>query len=136
MGFVEKLMDTFTVKEDDEMANEEDVVPVSRYELPTTGNNVAGLTANTKMVLFEPRSFEDCEEIAVHLKSKRATVVNLHRLHKEYAQRTIDFLTGVVFALDGTIKKIGHNVILCSPASIGVAGEIAGQEERKTEVID
>ncbi len=77
------------------------------------------------MVLFEPRSFEEAEEIARHLKSRRAAVVNLHRLQRDYAQRTIDFLTGVVFALDGTIQKIGHNVILCTPKNVGVDGAIS-----------
>ncbi|WZU03126.1 cell division protein SepF [Erysipelothrix sp. D19-032] len=37
----------------------------------------------------------------------------------------MDFLTGVVFALDGSIQKIGHNVILCTPKTIGVQGEIS-----------
>lgn len=132
MEVLKKIMDTFTVAEeiDDDMEDTNEVnIPVSHYESPAIGKSIAGLTSNTKMILFEPRSFEDCEDIANHLKSKRATVVNLHRLQKEYAQRTIDFLTGVVFALDGTIKKIGHNVILCTPATIGVAGEINGQEE-------
>ena len=32
---------------------------------------------------------------------------------------------GLLFALDGKIQKIGHNVILCSPKSIGVDGEIS-----------
>ena len=30
-----------------------------------------------------------------------------------------------VFALDGKIQKIGQNVILCSPAEIGVQGSIS-----------
>jgi len=77
------------------------------------------------MVLFEPRSFEEAEEIGRHLKQRRACVVNLHRLQRDYAQRTIDFLTGVVFALDGTIQKIGHNVILCAPKSVSVDGVIS-----------
>ena len=71
------------------------------------------------------RHLEEAEEIAAHLKQRQAVVVNLHRLQREYAQRTMDFLTGAVFALDGKIQKIGHNVILCSPKSIGVDGEIS-----------
>lgn len=77
------------------------------------------------MVLFEPRSFSEAEEVGQRLKEGRAVVVNLHKLDREYAQRTIDFLTGVVFALDGKIQKIGQNVILCSPAEIGVQGTIS-----------
>ena len=33
----------------------------------------------------------------------------------EYRQRIIDFLSGVVYGVDGSIKRIGENVILCSP---------------------
>ena len=76
------------------------------------------------MVLFEPRSYEEAQEIGLCLKSNKACVVNLHRLPHEYAQRTIDFLTGVIFALDGSIQKIGANIILCAPSTIGVGGSI------------
>jgi len=87
-------------------------------------NNSVNLNTNAQMILFEPRSFDEADEIARHLKSIKACVVNLHRLPKEYSQRTTDFLSGVVFALDGQIQIIGKNVILCTPQSIGVAGEI------------
>lgn len=129
MGLMDKLKETFTTveTEDDEELemSEEEAQKVSHYEQPTGNKNVAKVAQNTKMVLFEPRSFDEAEEVARHLKERRAAVVNLHRLQREYAQRTIDFLTGVVFALDGTIQKIGHNVILCTPATIGVHGEIS-----------
>ncbi len=103
----------------------EEVTPAtSTYERKRT-ESVANASGNAQMVLFEPRSFEEAEEIARHLKQRRACVVNLHRLQRDFAQRTIDFLTGVVFALDGTIQKIGHNVILCAPKNVGVNGAIS-----------
>lgn len=97
---------------------------LSEYET-SANKEVTKLSPDTKMVLFEPRSFDEAEDVARHLKDRRAAVVNLHRLNREYAQRTIDFLTGVIFALDGSIQKIGHNVILCTPKSVGVAGKIS-----------
>ena len=102
---------------------ESDVRPVSTYESRKT--TVQDIPTNAQMVLFEPRSFEEAEEIAAHLKNRRACVVNLHRLQREFSQRTIDFLTGVVFALDGRIQKIGHNVILCAPRNVGIDGSIS-----------
>lgn len=105
-----------------ETYKESEPKPVSTYEEKHT--RVNDIPSNAQMVLFEPRSFEEAEEIARHLKQKRASVVNLHRLQRDFAQRTIDFLTGVVFALDGTIQKIGHNVILCTPKTVTVNGEI------------
>ncbi len=102
---------------------ESETKPVSSYEATKTSVNT--IPSNASMVLFEPRSFEEAEEIAKHLKNRRACVVNLHKLQRDYAQRTIDFLTGVVFALDGSIQKIGHNVILCAPKNVNVTGDIS-----------
>ncbi|MBQ0064677.1 MAG: cell division protein SepF [Firmicutes bacterium] len=97
----------------------------SYYEKPKSANSGSDLSAGTKMVLFEPRSFGECEEVGQRLKEGRAVVVNLHKLDRDYSQRTIDFLTGVVYALDGKIQKVGTNVILCSPQNIGIAGTIS-----------
>ncbi len=131
----QKLKDFIAPLDDDEEEYEEDeeeqvlqykeseTKPVSSYEATKTSVNT--IPSNASMVLFEPRSFEEAEEIAKHLKNRRACVVNLHRLQRDFAQRTIDFLTGVVFALDGSIQKIGHNVILCTPKNVNVTGDIS-----------
>ena len=135
MGLKDSLMKFVApVDDDDEEYEEEEeeeaeyaqaeTKPVSSYE-QTHNTKLKKMNPDTKMVLFEPRSLEEAEEIARHLKQRKAAVVNLHRLQREYAQRTIDFLNGVIFALDGTIQKIGHNVILCAPKSIGVDGVIS-----------
>ena len=132
MGLKDKLMGFIApIEEDEDEGYGEDATypqdetkPISKYENPVNAK-VKTVPTDTKMVLFEPRSFEEAEEIASHLKQRRAAVVNLHRLSRDYAQRTIDFLAGSVFALDGKIQKIGQNVILCSPRSIGVDGEIS-----------
>lgn len=118
--------------EDDvlEVEEEEETQTISQYEQPRS--KVSHLPNDTKMVLFEPRSFDEAEEIARRLKENKAAVINLHKLQRDYAQRTIDFLTGVIFALDGSIQKIGHNVILCTPRNVPVHGAInldSGEEE-------
>ncbi|MBQ9048804.1 MAG: cell division protein SepF [Solobacterium sp.] len=133
MGIKDKLLGFVApVDEDDEDEDvaeaeyrEPETKPISAYEPARNDRVKTSVNSDTKMVLFEPRTFEEAEEIAMHLKQRRAAVVNLHRLQRDYAQRTIDFLAGAVFALDGKIQKIGHNVILCSPKSIGVDGEIS-----------
>ncbi len=89
-----------------------------------TAAPVAAAVSGSAIALFEPGSFDEATSIANKLKNGSAAAVNLHRLSKDYAQRTIDFLTGVVYAVDGRIEKIGHNLILCSPASVKVSGAI------------
>lgn len=126
MSFKDKLKNILTPVEDEYLElTDEEAESLSEYETPRASSEAPKLPSDTKMILFEPRSFEESEEVARYLKEKRAAVVNLHRLQRDYAQRTIDFLTGVVFALDGSIQKIGHNVILCTPRTIGVQGEIS-----------
>lgn len=129
MGLFSNVKNIVAPIDDDEELEEEiefdddEMQKINQYEQPKNRN--MKVASDAKMVLFEPRSFDEVDEIAVHLKQKKACVVNLHRLQKEYSQRTIDFLSGVVFALDGSIQKIGTNVILCTPRSIGVSGEIS-----------
>lgn len=130
MGVVDKIKEFVAPIDDDgedilEVEEEMEDVGRTRYERAKSKNmNVNTMNAKTKMVLFEPRSFSEADEVGKRLKEGRAVVVNLHKLDREFAQRTIDFLTGVVFALDGKIQKIGTNVILCSPEGIGVQGSI------------
>ncbi len=128
MGVVDKIKEFVAPIDEDgedilEVEEEMEEMPRTRYERAKS-KNMNAMSSNTKMVLFEPRSFSEADEVGKRLKEGRAVVVNLHKLDREFAQRTIDFLTGVVFALDGKIQKIGTNVILCSPENIGVQGAI------------
>lgn len=81
-------------------------------------------TKDSHLVLFEPRSFDDSQEIANYLKNRRATVVNLHRLQKDQTKRVVDFLSGVIFAIEGDIQMIGPKIFLCTPSNISVGGKI------------
>ncbi|MBR3365318.1 MAG: cell division protein SepF [Solobacterium sp.] len=109
--------DMFATAEDIE--DTQPVVTAAAAPAAATTAAVGGAIA-----LFEPRTFDEATMIADKIKNGSAAAVNLHRLSKDYAQRTIDFLTGVVYALNGRIEKVGHNLILCSPASMKLSGII------------
>ena len=128
MGFKEKLKDFIAPAEYEDGEYEDYTTTDKRFSDYEQASSLRVKT-DAKMVLFEPRTYEESEEVGRHLKERRAAVVNLHRLAPNFAQRTIDFLTGVVFALDGSIQKIGTNVILCTPRSIGIEGEISLEVE-------
>lgn len=134
-----KLRDTISkfiapMDEEEVVMYEDDseIEAISEYERPKS-KAVSKLNTEAKMVLFEPRSYDEANEIAKRIKEQRAVVVNLHKLTREYAQRTIDFLSGVIYALDGTIEKIGTNVILCTPKTMRVAGKISGENQANDE---
>lgn len=125
MGIADTIKNFIAPEEDEQtlVLTESEAESISTYEKPQL-EGANKITANTNIVLFEPRNFDEAEEIGHHIKLKRACCVNLHRMPSEYRQRIIDFLSGVVYGVDGSIKKIGENVILCSPKNLQVGGDI------------
>lgn len=96
----------------------------------TPTNNIVSLQAamnskGAKVILFEPRVYAEAQDIAEHLKNKRATIVNLQRIEREQGVRIIDFLSGTVYALGGDIQRIGKDIFLCTPDNVEVSGEIS-----------
>ncbi|PYF07030.1 cell division protein SepF [Ureibacillus chungkukjangi] len=92
--------------------------------------NVVSLQAanslkNSKVVIIEPRVYAEAQDIAEHLKNKRAIIVNLQRIDRESGIRIIDFLSGTVYALGGDIQRIGTDIFLCTPENVEVSGEIS-----------
>lgn len=62
---------------------------------PSGKQNVVSLQSvqkSSKVVLSEPRAFmREAQEIADHLKNRRAVVVNLQRIQHDQAKRIVDF---------------------------------------------
>lgn len=124
MGLTDKIKDFIAPEVENELElSKEEASALSTYET-AQNSSVSNITANTSIVLFEPRNFDEAEEIGRHIKLNRACCINLHRMPSEYRQRVIDFLSGVIFGVDGSIRKIGENVILCSPKKLQVGGDI------------
>ncbi len=91
-------------------------------------NNIVSLQQarqSTKVILAEPRSYNEVQEIADHLRSKRSVIMNLHRVRPEQAKRIIDFLSGTVYALSGDIQKLGNNIFICTPENVDIQGTIS-----------
>lgn len=93
-----------------------------------TSNLVSIQTAaskSSKVHLAEPRVYAEAQDIAEHLKNKRAVVVNLQRIERSQGLRIIDFLSGTVYALGGDIQRIGTDIFLCVPDTVEVDGAIS-----------
>jgi FtsZ-interacting cell division protein YlmF len=52
------------------------------------------------------------------------------------ARRVVDFVGGVVFALDGELRKAGRAVYLCSPVDIPVEDLKADPQRPRTSLFD
>ena len=78
---------------------------------------------NHEVRISEPRSFRDATEIVTQLLDNRTVILNLHLLDKETAQKTIDFVCGATFAMDGKVKKVGDTVFIFTPNCVQLSVE-------------
>ena len=73
------------------------------------------------VIVLTPQHFDDALEAVLAVRDQQTVVLNLSRMDAELAQRTADFVSGGVHALDGHQQRIGENVFLFAPASVRLA---------------
>ena len=97
----------------------------------TSDSKVVNIHTTTQMqvVLVKPDRFDNVSEIAEHLRSKHAVVLNLEATNKDIARRLVDFLSGCAYALDGKIKKIAISTYIITPYNVDIVGDLIDELE-------
>lgn len=88
--------------------------------------SVAGTSA-FKLVVIEPKSFDECPKLVDSLKGRRSVIINLEKIETETAKKIFDFLSGATYALNGNVQKVANNIFIFAPESVDIA---ANQDER------
>ncbi len=99
----------------------------TRQDKSSKNQNVVALSSvqkPAKVMLIEPRTYDEVQDIADQLKTRKAVIINLQRVNHEQAKRIVDFLSGTVYAIGGDIQKLGINIFLCTPDNVDVSGTI------------
>ncbi|HLR07860.1 MAG TPA: cell division protein SepF [Bacillota bacterium] len=134
MSIKNKIKDFFTLDEEYEYVEEEEAELVPQYQ---NKQNVINLTKmqnpTSKVVLCEPKTYNEAQEIADNIVNRRAVVINLQRIDHEQARRVVDFLSGTVYALNGDIQKLGSETFLCTPDNVDISGTISGSPHDEDE---
>ncbi len=86
-----------------------------------------------KMVISQPTTFEQSDEICSFLKEKKSVIVNLEYVNKDVARRIVDFISGGVYSLDGYIQKVSNSIFLVAPSNYEITNEMA-REEMKSKL--
>lgn len=134
-NFVNKMWKILGVEDENGYDEDEfDVMDTSNedrdFSAPITSNNkknkVVGMPGvqQVKVIISQPNSFEQSEEICEHLKEKKSIIVNLEYVNKDVARRIIDFISGAVYALDGNIQKISNSIFLVAPYNYEITNEV------------
>ena len=98
--------------------------------LSTKKNKVVGMPGmqQVKVIISQPSTFEQSEEICEHLKEKKSIIVNLEYVNKDVARRIVDFISGAVYGLDGNIQKISNSIFLVAPFNYEITNEVMKED--------
>ncbi len=121
MGLI-KLPNLFQIdgpEEENEMQGEIEVTKTTSKEY------------KNKTILVEPRAFSEAQQIADYLKARNQVVVNFKRVTSDVSKRIMDFLNGIIYAIDGTMQKLGPGIVLCAPKGFEIEGNISEEETKK-----
>lgn len=93
------------------------VVPMQSK--PMTGNTVP-----FKMVVIEPKGFDECPKLVDNLKAKKPIIINLEKIESDTARKIFDFLSGATYALNGNVQKIANNIFVFAPENVDISANV------------
>lgn len=106
-------------------SNDEYTAPAA----PAASSGFSGQVLNMnsgkqEVVLFHAKSFDDAAKAADELRRKKAVILNMENVDKALTRRVVDFLSGAVYAVDGSVKKIAQSTYLFCPHNMDVVGDL------------
>lgn len=125
MGFFESLKKFFGFEEEIKEIEEGEEEKIALTE-----------TGGVKVVVIEPKTYDEAQEIIDNLKDGKPVVINFEDTDRELARRIIDFLSGGAYALDGTTEKISNYVFLFVPKGVEITKETKKFWRKKVESED
>ena len=73
-----------------------------------------------KVSVARPRSYDEVQQIADHLKERQPVILSLEGVDKALSRRILDFMSGTAYALDGKIHRIGEEIFLFAPVNVAI----------------
>lgn len=138
VGWEEEDEDIEYDQEQGNMSNSQNFFQAASVRNNTKDNRIMNLSTvsnKLKVIVMQPENFDDAQEICDYLKEKKPTVINLENVEKENAQRVIDFLSGAVYALEGTIQKVASGIFIVAPHNIDVMNDLDDELKSKSNFL-
>lgn len=90
------------------------------------GFNSFGLQAESNIIMVEPKNHGDMRKVIDYLKQGQTVAVNLEGISSEDSQRILDFFSGAIYGLNGSIHRWHGDLFLLAPEG----HKILRQEEK------
>ena len=74
-----------------------------------------GIQANSNIIMVEPKSMSEIQQVVDYLKQGQSVAVNLEGLSAGDMERILDFLSGAIYGLNGSIHRWHGDLFLLAP---------------------
>jgi cell division inhibitor SepF len=82
-----------------------------------------------KVHVVEPSDFGDAKEIGDRFKAGQPVIVTMQGRPDDLRRRLVDFCSGVVYVLDGSMQQVSRGVYLLTPSNV----EVSADEKRRLQ---
>lgn len=83
-------------------------------------NSNMGGYGSKNVVFFYPKSYEEVQRLIDYLKQGESVMLNLDNISDADAQRMLDFASGAIYALNGSIQRVSGNIFLLTPEGLNI----------------
>jgi cell division inhibitor SepF len=81
------------------------------------------LSTIDRIVTLHPRTYSEARAIGEHYREGNPVIMNLSDMEETERKRLVDFASGLVFGLHGSIERVTSKVFLLSPENVSVSND-------------
>jgi cell division inhibitor SepF len=98
--------------------------PKRQFKRGTSSKVISMNSREVEVKVIKPQYFSESKLVADLLREGKTVVINMEGVVNPEAQRTIDFIGGACYAVDGTLQAISKNIFIAAPDDILVNGDL------------
>ena len=85
-----------------------------------------------KVLILEPRVYDDAQIIADNLKMRKTVIVNFEKITQNSVKKSIfNFMNGADYVLDGSIQEVSKSIFILAPKNVDVDSSMKKELESK-----
>ena len=88
---------------------------VKQESAPTSNLGNFGIQTESNIIMYEPKSHKEIQQVVDYLKQGQSVAVNLEGLSSVDMERILDFLSGAIYGLNGSIHRWHGDLFLLAP---------------------
>lgn len=91
----------------------------SSYSNSYSSSGMGGY-GSKNVVFYYPKSYSEVQKLIDFLKQGESVMLNLDSVSEDEAQRMLDFASGAVYALNGSVQRVSGNIFLLTPEGLNI----------------